>query len=128
VIAVDTSAIMAILLGEKQAHACRQCLSDADNVLLSAGTAAEAMFVALRRGVQPDLIDLIDKTGMDIIPVTAASAHRIGAIYAKWGKGFHPAGLNYGDCFAYELAESRACKLLFIGNDFSRTDVTSALA
>lgn len=127
-IAVDTSALIAILLEERQAKACRECLVEADDALISAGTAAEAMIVSLKHGLQLELTRLIESYGLEIIPVTAASARRIGNIYAKWGKGFHPAGLNYGDCFAYELAESRNCKLLFIGNDFSKTDITPALA
>ena len=50
----------------------------------------------------------------------------MGEAYARWGKGFHPAGLNFGDCFAYALARERGATLLFVGDDFSRTDVKSA--
>ena len=55
------------------------------------------------------------------------SARRISEAYARWGKGVHPAGLNYGDCFAYEVASERGCPLLFVGDDFSRTDLRSVL-
>jgi len=119
---------MAILKKEAKAEACLAHLEGEANILISAGTLAEALIVAQGYGIVDQMTRLIAEYGIEIIPVTAAAAHRIGAIYAKWGKGFHPAGLNYGDCFAYELAESRVCKLLFIGNDFSRTDITPALA
>jgi ribonuclease VapC len=46
--------------------------------------------------------------------------------YVRWGRGVHPAGLNYGDCFAYALARQRACPLLFVGDDFTKTDIRLA--
>jgi ribonuclease VapC len=61
------------------------------------------------------------------VNVTRAAAAAVGDAYRKWGKGFHPAGLNFGDCFAYVLAKHYSCSLLFVGNDFARTDVQSAL-
>ena len=70
---------------------------------------------------------LIEGMGASVIAVTSASARRAAEAYDRWGKGVHPAGLNFGDCFAYELAKQSACRLLFIGNDFARTDVESAL-
>ena len=71
---------------------------------------------------------LIDGMPFEIVPVTESSAKRAAAAYARWGKGFHRAKLNFGDCFAYELAIDNACPLLFVGDDFSQTDVVSALA
>jgi ribonuclease VapC len=59
--------------------------------------------------------------------VTAATALRISAIYATWGRGRHPAALNFGDCFSYDTAKTHACPLLFVGEDFSKTDLESAL-
>ena len=84
------------------------------------------MVLATRRGWRHQLAALFEQVTFDIIPITAASARRVGDIYARWGKGIHPASLNYGDCFAYELAESRGCKLLFTGSGFSRTDIPPA--
>jgi len=55
------------------------------------------------------------------------SAHGGAQAYQRWGKGVHPAQLNYGDCFAYELAISQNCPLLYVGQDFAQTDVQSAL-
>jgi ribonuclease VapC len=126
-IAVDTSALMAILLDEPEAEACIALLSGPDDLVISAGTVAEALIVARHRGVGPEMARLLDGLGFDVVPVTAAAAGRIAAAYALWGKGIHPAGLNFGDCFAYEVAQDRACPLLYIGQDFSRTDIASAL-
>jgi ribonuclease VapC len=70
---------------------------------------------------------LIEGLGFSVIAVTQASAERVGQIYGRWGKGVHPAALNFGDCFAYEVAAENSCRLLFIGDDFSKTDVESAL-
>ena len=64
--------------------------------------------------------------GFEIVPVTEASARSAAAAYDRWGKGIHPAALNFGDCFSYALAKSRGEALLFKGQDFSRTDVKSA--
>jgi ribonuclease VapC len=64
---------------------------------------------------------------MEIAPVTAASAKRVADAYSTWGKGVHPASLNFGDCFAYALAKDRNCRLLFVGEDFARTDVERVL-
>jgi ribonuclease VapC len=126
-IVVDTSALVAIVLGESKSAACIKVLSDDHKVLVSAGTIAEAFVVASRRGVVEEMTSLIDDLDFEIVAVTAASAHRIGHAYGQWGKGLHPAGLNFGDCFAYALAKERSCPLLFVGNDFSKTDIESVL-
>jgi len=126
-IAVDTSALMAIVLGEAQADACMAMLETEPAVLISAETVAEALIVAARRKVAEEMAKLIDGLGFDVVTVTAASARRIAAAYEHWGKGVHPAGLNFGDCFAYEVAKAHDCRLLFVGNDFSKTDVESVL-
>ncbi len=55
--------------------------------------------------------------------MTPAAAQRIAHAYAKWGKGVHPAALNFGDCFAYEVAKDRGCPLLYVGDDFAKTDI-----
>jgi ribonuclease VapC len=65
--------------------------------------------------------------GFAIVPVTSTTAYRAGAIYARWGIGIHPAGLNFGDCFAYDVAKENACPLLFVGEDFAKMDVQRAL-
>lgn len=126
-IAVDTSALMAIVLREAEAEACKGVLERETVLLISAGTVAEALIVAARRNVVEEMARLIDGLGFDIVSVTAASARRIAAAYQHWGRGVHPAALNIGDCFAYEVANQHACPLLYVGDDFSKTDLTSAL-
>lgn len=125
-IAVDTSALMAILLGEPTAPACERALADEDELLISAGTVAEALVVADRRGVGEEMRRLIDEVGFRNVDLNAATAGRIAGAYATWGRGVHPAGLNLGDCFAYVVAKDHDCRLLFVGDDFARTDVDGA--
>jgi ribonuclease VapC len=126
-IAVDTSALMAIVLNEPEADACAAVLEAEDRVLISAGTVAEALIVAGRRNVGEEVEQLIDGLGFEIVSVTPASARRIAGAYEKWRKGIHPAALNFGDCFAYEVAKEHGCRLLYIGRDFGRTDVERVL-
>jgi ribonuclease VapC len=127
VIAVDTSALMAIVADEREADRCQAVLETEPLLVISAATLAEAMIVATRRDLRQEMAKLMASLGFEIVPVTEASARSAAAAYDRWGKGIHPAALNFGDCFAYALAKERACELLFIGNDFSRTDVKSAL-
>lgn len=126
-IAVDTSALMAIILNESEADACAAALEAEDRLLISAGTVAEALIVAGRRNVGEEVAQLIDGLGFEIVSVTPASARRIAEAYEKWGKGIHPAALNFGDCFAYEVAKGHDCPLLYVGEDFSQTDIEAAL-
>jgi len=126
-IVVDTSAIMAILLDEAEADACVAELETHDELAISAATVAEILIVADRRGVGEEARMLLDGLGIDVVPVTAASPPRIASIYRRWGKGNHPAGLNFGDCFAYDLASERGCPLLFVGNDFTQTNIAGVL-
>jgi ribonuclease VapC len=127
-IAIDTSALMAIILGEAEADACIKAMEQAGGLLISAGTVAEALIVSARRGVGEEMQTLVDGLGFDIISITPAAAKRIAKAYASWGKGVHPAALNFGDCFAYEVAQTHGCPLLYVGDDFAKTDVASALS
>src|SRR6266571_4356950 len=95
-IAVDTSALMAIVLDEAEANACIAALEADDDILISAA----------RRNVREEIASLIDGLGFNVVDVTPASARRIARAYAQWGKGIHAAGLNFGDCFAYEVAKA----------------------
>ena len=126
-IAVDTSALIAILTAEPQARPCLAALQSASEALISAGTVAEALVVAAGRNVIDDMLNLIDALPLRVVEVTPETARRVGRIYAKWGKGLDPAGLNFGDCFAYDVAREHSCPLLFVGNDFAKTDLESAL-
>jgi ribonuclease VapC len=125
-IAVDTSALMAILQREPGFETCMDVLEAETEVLISAGTLAESLIVAGRRNVAQPMNALIDNLGFTVAPVTAAVARRIADAYGRWGKGVHPAGLNLGDCFAYALASERGCPLLFVGDEFARTDLVRA--
>ena len=103
-------------------------LEEDPEVLISAGTLTELLIVCLRQeSVKLAVADLIERFGFNVIPVTQASAERIGGAYERWGRGFYPAGLNFGDCFAYEVANEYRCALLYVGNDFSKTDVEGVL-
>lgn len=126
-IAVDTSALMAIVLNEASADACIAALVAEEDVVISAGTVAEALIVAARRNIADEMVRLIDGLGFEIVNVTPASARRVAQAYEIWGKGVHPATLNFGDCYAYEVATDRACRLLYVGDNFSRTDIESVL-
>jgi len=126
-IAVDTSALMAIVLDEPLADACMAAIEAENDLLISAGTVAEALIVAAHRGIAAELASLIDGLGFEVVAVTPASARRIADAYAQWGKGIHPAALNFGDCFSYEVAKEHACRLLYVGGDFSQTDIEAVL-
>lgn len=126
-IAVDTSALMAIVLGEATSDACIAALAAEDTILISAGTVAEALIVSAQRNVGAEVSRIIDGLGFEVVAVTPAAARRIAQAYRRWGKGFHAAALNFGDCFAYEVAKEHACPLLYVGADFSRTDIERVL-
>ena len=124
-IAVDTSALMAIALAEPGAAACREALEGEGETLISAGTMAEALIVASRCNIAEAMYALIEDFGFTIVPVSAATARQVAEAHGRWGKGVHPASLNFGDCFAYAVAKEHDCPLLFVGKDFARTDLKS---
>lgn len=126
-IVVDTSALMALALDEPAAERCSIALETCEGAIISAATATEAMIAASRRGVSREMSILLNDMEIEIVPLNPADAHRAADAYRRWGKGFRPAALNFGDCFAYALAHERGYPLLFIGDDFARTDVTPAL-
>ncbi len=126
-IAVDTSALMAIVLGEPKADSCIAVLKTQTEILISAATVAEALVVADRRNVLDEMARLIDGLGFDVVSVTASSARRVATAHRNWGRGANTAGLNFGDCFSYDVAKQNACPLLFVGDDFAKTDLHSAL-
>lgn len=126
-IVVDTSALMSILLGEPEADACMAVLEAETDVLISAAVLAEALIVAGHRNVADEMETLIDGLGLSVSTVTPAAARRVAKTYEKWGKGVHPAALNFGDCFSYELAKEHRCGLLCVGDDFAKTDIERVL-
>jgi ribonuclease VapC len=126
-IAVDTSALMAIILSEPQSTACKDALDNDGEIVISAATVAEAHVVAAVRRVSGQMARLLTGLELEVVPVSADTAERVGAHYRRWGRGLHGAGLNYGDCFAYDTAQTYGCPLLFIGNDFRKTDIPAVL-
>jgi ribonuclease VapC len=129
-IVVDTSAIMAILLDEIEAAAFQQVISLEDDVRLSAMTDYEARLLAFRRGQQrltAEYETLFEVGGFAVEAFAQDDSIRAFQAYRQFGKGYHPASLNFADCAAYALAKSLDAPLLFKGNDFARTDVRRAL-
>ena len=127
-IVLDTSALMALLLDEPEADQIADLLKSEEEFTISAGTLAEALIVAGRRGLSAEMSQLIEAIAVEIETLSAAGAIAVAEAYSVWGKGLHPAGLNFGDCFAYVTAKSCGSPLLYVGDDFIHTDVCSALS
>jgi len=124
---IETSAIIAVLLNEANAVGIARAIESCSPRLLSAANLLEASIVIESRkgeagGRELDL--LIYRAAIEIVAVDQDQAEIARLAWRRFGKGRHPAGLNYGDCFAYALAKSRRLPLLFQGDDFSQTDIT----
>jgi ribonuclease VapC len=128
---VDSSALVEIALGKAGAEALMVVLALPAPKRISAGNLLESYMVIDRRGFPESamvLDDTIRRAALMVEPVTEAQVALARDAWRRYGRGSgHPARLNYGDCFAYALAQERNEPLLFIGNDFAQTDVTSAL-
>lgn len=127
---LDTSALAAILFGEADADRYIRCLHEAEVCRISVATYVELSMVVEGQlgpeaGRQCDM--LLRRAGVVFEPVTVEQGHLARQAFLDFGKGRHPAGLNFGDCFAYALAKASGEPLLFKGADFARTDVQSAL-
>ena len=127
-IIVDSSALIAIALAEPDAEHCMRALHEAECVSISAATVTETLIVAFGRDCEAPIRALFDRFGLIIEPVIEGRARAAADAYRRYGKGWHAAALNYGDCFAYALAIEHGCPLLYVGDDFAKTDVVSALA
>ena len=126
-IVLDTSALMALLLAEPEADQIAEILKGDEDFKISAGTLAEALIVAGRRGLSEEMSRLLEGIAVEIEIVNATGAIAVAEAYSTWGKGIHPAGLNFGDCFSYVTAKVSGSSLLYVGDDFSKTDLHSAL-
>jgi len=128
---VDSSALVAVALNEPDAASFVTTLNRTVNPAISAANYLEASIVIdrSRNPLASRIFDeLVREVGLTIEPVTAEQARIAREAYRDFGKGSgHPAGLNFGDCSAYALAKDRGEPLLFKGDDFSQTDVRSAL-
>lgn len=125
---IDTSALVAILLDEPEADRLGLAIEAAAVRLISAGSFLECSIVLESRFGEEGsrlLDELIRSAAADVVPVTLEQARLAREAFRAYGKGRHPAGLNFGDCFAYALCRSSGEPLLFKGNDFSRTPIAS---
>ncbi|WP_291644892.1 type II toxin-antitoxin system VapC family toxin [Bosea sp. (in: a-proteobacteria)] len=130
-IVVDSSAILAILLNEPERTCFIAALDESADACCSAVTFVEAFMVAMNRVPGFSLerhAALIDSFGIRRLPVDEDQSTLSARAFLRFGKGRHPAKLNLGDCFSYALAKSLDAPLLYKGEDFSRTDIVSALA
>ena len=125
-IILDGSALFAILLDEPEADRCVDAIENADKLLISAASFTECLIAAAGKGVSERMNALLNGLDIEIIPLTEQRARAAADGYRIWGRGFHKAALNYGDSFAYALAKEFGCPLLFVGNDFARTDIEAA--
>ena len=126
---LDTSALVAMLLAEPERDAYIALLTSDDDPLVSAATLFEASIVMHAKtgaaGVR-DLDELLITAGVRCVAVDEEQARLGRDAFARYGKGRAPAGLNFGDCFAYALAQAANRPLLFKGDDFSKRDVIPA--
>ena len=127
---VDTSAVVAIFLLEPEAEQFAHAILEAPRTAISAASLLEAGIILDARTGHEDsseLDEFIVNVGLEVEPVTVDQVRVARRAYRTYGRGNHPAGLNFGDCFAYALAKTTGLALLFKGDDFSQTDITPAL-
>jgi ribonuclease VapC len=128
---LDTSVLFAILQQEPDAAGWSAAIAGESKCLISAASVVEAGVVMVTRYGErggAELDRLLLASGAEIVPVTAAHARIARDAFVRYGKGRHPARLNFGDCFTYALACASGHPLLFKGDDFSQTDVVVAPA
>lgn len=126
---VDTSALIAILLDEPDAEMLSAAIATATPRIISAVSALEASIVIESKKGEVGLAlldELLNLAQFEIVAFDDAQQRIARIAYRRYGKGHHPAGLNFGDCCVYALAKARNEALLFKGNDFNQTDITPA--
>jgi ribonuclease VapC len=126
-IVVDTSAVVALLLAEPDGPRIEQRLTE-EAAVMSAATRVElGMVIEARSGPAGTLLldELFDRVGIEVVAVDADLASEALRGWRRFGKGRHRAALNYGDTFSYALAKQLDLPLLFVGDDFTHTDVRS---
>jgi ribonuclease VapC len=126
---IDTSALVAVLFDEPERADYVARIAADGRRLISAATLVEAgILVEARRGESAgrELDLLLHRASVNCVAVDEQQASVARAAWRRFGKGRHPAGLNYGDCFSYALARVAGERLLFKGDDFSRTDIARA--
>jgi ribonuclease VapC len=123
---IDTSAIAAILFQKPGSEPLIEQIEKSQTRLISAATLVELSIVVESRKGEDGVRDLdlwLYRAGIEIAPVDADQADIARRAWRRFGKGRHPAGLNFGDCFAYALAKKTGFPLLYKGDDFSLTDL-----
>ena len=126
---VDTSAVLAILFHESDAERYARAITMASPRRMSVATLLETTIVLESRSgaaAGHELDAFLEEAAIELEPVTPAHAQAARRAWRRFGKGNHPAGLNFGDCFAYALAEATWEPLLFKGQDFELTDIEVA--
>jgi len=126
---VDTSAVLAILLREPDYEHYKRAIAEAERCLMSVANFFESTIVLESRvgsGGGHELDLLIEESPIQLVEVTGKHAQVARRAWRQFGKGNHPAALNFGDCFAYALAKETGEPLLFKGNDFALTDIEAA--
>jgi len=127
---IDTSALLAILWNEAERRRFNEAIQADPRRLISAATVLEASLVVESRGGEPagrELDLFLHRARFQVAPVDFEQVEIARAAFRQYGKGRHPAGLNFGDCFSYALAKAVGEPLLFKGSDFARTDLKPAL-
>ena len=125
---VDSSAVLAILFGEPDARRHAAAIMTAYPCRMSIANVLEASIAVERRGgdtAAHDLDTLLESAEIELVPVTVEQFEAARQAWRRFGKGNHPAALNFGDCFAYALAKTTGEPLLFKGGDFAQTDIDS---
>lgn len=126
---IDTSALVAILLGEPEAETFALAIAGDPKRLISTFTALETAIVIEARKGEPggrELDLLLHQAKIEMVPLTSEQLDIARSAWKRYGKGRHPAGLNIGDCCSYALAKGAGEPLLFKGDDFSQTDIKAA--
>lgn len=126
---VDTSALVAVVLGEADAEAHLGKMAAAESLAVSAATLTEALIVVeARQGREAatDLVALLAELEADVVGLDETQAEAAASAWRRFGKGRHPAALNLGDTYSYALAAARGELLLFKGRDFAATDIGQA--
>jgi len=127
---IDSSVIIAILSNEPEAKQFAAAIQADSMRLMSVASLLEVAIVIEARHGPPGsskLDELVDTAQIKIEPVTVEQVTIARLAFRSYGKGRHPASLNFGDCFAYALARFSGEPLLFKGNDFSQTDIQPAI-
>jgi ribonuclease VapC len=127
---VDTSALLAVLFGEKDAETYARAISEAEVCRISAATFVEVSVVVESQtgdAGSRQWDSFFRTASISIEPITEEHAHAARQAWSDFGKGRHAAGLNLGDCFSYALAKVSGEPLLFKGQDFRKTGIPAAL-